>query len=91
MTGEHVEPLLVYSRAWVDRPLGRRKGVRVVPARMLLGYLDRQPRAPYAGGGRAGARAAGARRCEAAATRSVVARAAAAAGARRSGRRRASL
>ncbi|HEY3830220.1 MAG TPA: nuclease-related domain-containing protein [Solirubrobacteraceae bacterium] len=43
VTGEHVEPLLVYSRAWVDRPLSRRKGVRVVPARMLLGYLDRQP------------------------------------------------
>jgi hypothetical protein len=42
-TGEHVEALLVYSRAWVDRPLSRRKGVRVVPARMLPGYLDRQP------------------------------------------------
>jgi hypothetical protein len=41
--GEHVEPLLVFSRAWVDRPLRRRKGVRVVPARMLLSYLDRQP------------------------------------------------
>jgi hypothetical protein len=43
VTETHVEPLLVYSRAWVDRPLTRRKGVRVVPARMLLGYLDRQP------------------------------------------------
>jgi nuclease-like protein len=43
VTEAHVEPLLVFSRAWVDRPLGRRKGVRVVPARMLLGYLDRQP------------------------------------------------
>ncbi|HUN78351.1 MAG TPA: nuclease-related domain-containing protein [Solirubrobacteraceae bacterium] len=42
-TGEHVEPLLVYSRAWVDRPLHRRRGVRVVPARMLRGYLRRQP------------------------------------------------
>jgi hypothetical protein len=42
-TGAHVEPLLVYSRAWVDRPLSRRKGVRVVPARMLAGYLERQP------------------------------------------------
>ena len=39
MTGVKVEPLLVFSRAWVDRPLARRKGVRVVPARMLLGYL----------------------------------------------------
>ncbi|HVR06301.1 MAG TPA: nuclease-related domain-containing protein [Solirubrobacteraceae bacterium] len=42
-TGQHVEPLLVYSRAWVDRPLSRRRGVRVVPARMLRGYLERQP------------------------------------------------
>ena len=39
VTGLEVEPLIVYSRAWVDRPLARRKGVRVVPARMLLGYL----------------------------------------------------
>lgn len=37
--GMAVEPLIVYSRAWVDRPLARRKGVRVLPARMLLGYL----------------------------------------------------
>jgi hypothetical protein len=43
IVGEHVEPLVVFSRAWVDRPLSRRKGVRVVPARMLLSYLDRQP------------------------------------------------
>jgi hypothetical protein len=43
VTGEHVEPLVVFSRAWVDRPLSRRKGVRVVPARMLLGYLSKQP------------------------------------------------
>lgn len=40
---EPVEPLVVYSRAWVDRPLSRRKGVRVVPVRMLRGYLERQP------------------------------------------------
>jgi hypothetical protein len=39
--GMHVEPLIVFSRAWVDRPLARRKGVRVVPARMLAGYLQR--------------------------------------------------
>jgi hypothetical protein len=38
-----VEPLIVFSRAWVDRPLARRKGVRVVPARMLLGYLAKLP------------------------------------------------
>jgi len=42
VTGARVEPLIVFSRAWVDRPLTRRKGVRVVPARMLIGYLSRQ-------------------------------------------------
>jgi hypothetical protein len=42
VTGMPVEPLLVFSRAWVDRPLARRKGVRVLPARMLLGYLSRR-------------------------------------------------
>ena len=41
VTGVKVEPLLVYSRAWVDRPLARRKGVRVLPARMLIGHLQR--------------------------------------------------
>jgi Nuclease-related domain len=39
--GLQVEPLLVYSRAWVDRPLVRRKGVRVLPMRMLGRYLER--------------------------------------------------
>jgi hypothetical protein len=43
ITGVAVEPLLVFSRAWVDRPLARRKGVRVVPARMLLAHLTKQP------------------------------------------------
>ncbi len=43
VTGLEVEPLIVFSRAWVDRPMARRKGVRVVPARMLLGYLARLP------------------------------------------------
>jgi Nuclease-related domain len=42
ITGLKVEPLLVFSRAWVDRPLARRKGVRVLPARMLLGYVTRR-------------------------------------------------
>lgn len=42
ITGEHVEPLVVYSRAWVDKPLVRRRGVRVLPARMLVGYLTRR-------------------------------------------------
>ncbi|MGO9320630.1 MAG: nuclease-related domain-containing protein [Solirubrobacteraceae bacterium] len=41
VTGLEVEPLVVFSRAWVDRPMARRKGVRVVPARMLLRYLGR--------------------------------------------------
>ncbi len=43
VTGVEVEPLIVFSRAWVDRPTARRKGVRVIPARMLLRYLCRQP------------------------------------------------
>ena len=41
VTQMQVEPLLVYSRAWVDRPLARRKGVRVLPARMLLGHVGK--------------------------------------------------
>jgi hypothetical protein len=41
ITGEQVEPLVVFSRAWVDKPLSRRRGVRVVPARMVLAYLRR--------------------------------------------------
>jgi hypothetical protein len=44
VTGADVEPLVVFSRAWVDRPGVRRKGVRVLPARMLLGYLKRRTR-----------------------------------------------
>jgi hypothetical protein len=44
VAGERVEPLLVYSRAWVDKPLARRRGVRVMPARMLHGYLTRHSR-----------------------------------------------
>src|ERR1700759_4993205 len=40
-TGLSVEPMLVYSRAWVDRPGARRKGVRVLPARMLVSHLAR--------------------------------------------------
>ncbi len=43
VTGERVDPLLVYSRAWVDRPLARRRGVQVVPAGMLLSHLQRLP------------------------------------------------
>lgn|ERR1700722_1581855 len=43
VTGADVQPLVVFSRAWVDRPGAKRKGVRVLPARMLLGYLDKRP------------------------------------------------
>jgi nuclease-like protein len=43
VTGLEVEPLLAYSRAWVDKPLARRKGVRVLPARMLRAYLAKRP------------------------------------------------
>jgi hypothetical protein len=43
VTGATVEPLIVFSRAWVDKPLARRKGVRVTTARMLAGYLERRP------------------------------------------------
>jgi hypothetical protein len=39
--GFSVEPMLVFSRAWVDRPGARRKGVRVLPARMLVSHLAR--------------------------------------------------
>jgi hypothetical protein len=41
IVGLPVEPLIVFSRAWVDRPLSRRKGVRVVPGRMLVGFLGK--------------------------------------------------
>jgi hypothetical protein len=43
VTGVDVQPLIVFSRAWVDRPGGRRKGVRVLPAKMLVGFLERLP------------------------------------------------
>jgi hypothetical protein len=42
ITGLPVEPMIAYSNARVDRPLARRKGVRVVTARMLLGYLAKR-------------------------------------------------
>jgi hypothetical protein len=44
VTGLEAEPMVVFSRAWVDRPMARRKGVRVVPARMLVGYLRKRER-----------------------------------------------
>jgi hypothetical protein len=42
VTGIQAEPLIVFSRAWVDKPMARRKGVRVLPARMLVGYLQKR-------------------------------------------------
>ncbi len=42
--GETAEPLLVYSRARVDRPGRRRKGIRVLEADMLPGFLEEHPR-----------------------------------------------
>ena len=41
VTGTEVHPLVVLSRAWVDRPGAKRKGVRVLPARMLLSHLQK--------------------------------------------------
>jgi hypothetical protein len=43
ITGCAAEPLLVFSHAWVDRPLARRGGVRVLPARMLVAHLRARP------------------------------------------------
>ncbi len=43
VTGVDAQSLVVYSRAWVDRPGARRKGVRILPARMLVGWLEKQP------------------------------------------------
>jgi hypothetical protein len=43
ITGIEAESLVVFSRAWVDRPGTRRKGVRILPARMLVGYLEKRP------------------------------------------------
>lgn len=42
VAGQPVVPLLVFSRAYVDRPR-KRRGVVVLPARMLSGHLDRRP------------------------------------------------
>src|SRR3954452_4209948 len=43
VTGQRVAPLLVFSDAYLDRPVSRRRGVTVLPARMLAGHLDRRP------------------------------------------------
>jgi hypothetical protein len=43
VTGLEAQSLIVFSRAWVDRPGARRKGVRILPARMLVGFLEKRP------------------------------------------------
>jgi hypothetical protein len=43
VAGVRAEPFVVFSQAWVDSPGTRRKGVRVVPARMLLTHLRQRP------------------------------------------------
>jgi hypothetical protein len=42
ITGRSVAPLLVFSRAYLDRPVTRQRGVTVLPARMLAGHLARR-------------------------------------------------
>jgi Nuclease-related domain len=42
ITGQRVAPLLVFSDAYLDRPVSRRRGVTVLPARMLAGHLGRR-------------------------------------------------
>lgn len=43
ITGREVTPLLVFSRAYLSRPVSQRRGVTILPARMLPGYLARRP------------------------------------------------
>jgi len=44
ITGVEVEPLLVFSRAYLTgRAVNCRAGVAVLPARMLTGHLARRP------------------------------------------------
>lgn len=42
VTGHSVDCLLVFSRAYLDRPVSRHRGVLVLPARMLRGHLRRR-------------------------------------------------
>jgi hypothetical protein len=43
VSGLEVEPLLVFSEAYlIGSPPAHRRGVTVLPARMLAGYLERQ-------------------------------------------------
>jgi hypothetical protein len=42
ITDMPTESLLVFSRAYLDRPVSRQRGVLVLPARMLAGHLARR-------------------------------------------------
>jgi hypothetical protein len=42
ITDMPAESLLVFSRAFLDRPVSRQRGVLVLPARMLAGHLARR-------------------------------------------------
>lgn len=44
VTGHPADALLVFSDAYLDRPVSRRRGVCVLPARMLAGHLQRRGR-----------------------------------------------
>jgi hypothetical protein len=44
LTGKEAEALLVFSRAYLDRPVSRQRGVLVLPARMLAGHFARRAR-----------------------------------------------
>jgi hypothetical protein len=43
VTGQPVDSLLVFSDAWLDRMVSRKRGVCVLPARALPGHLGRRP------------------------------------------------
>lgn len=43
VTGQQADALLVFSDAFLDRPVSRQRGVCVLPARMLAGHLARRP------------------------------------------------
>jgi hypothetical protein len=44
VVGRPVAPLLVFSRAYLSRPVSHHGGVTVIPARMLAAHLRRKPR-----------------------------------------------
>jgi hypothetical protein len=42
VSGHDVDAVLVFSTAYLDRPISRRRGVLVLPGRMLAGHLARR-------------------------------------------------